>query len=60
VPRVSLFVLTTDAGLSAGLSEPKTASGRSWPPARRWDRACNILFALEAELEATLLELMDD
>jgi hypothetical protein len=52
-------VLITDAGLTAGLSEPKTASQGDWPQVHRWDRACNILLALEAELEATLLELMD-
>jgi hypothetical protein len=59
VAETSLFVLTTDAGLSAVLGEPKTASHGGWPAVRRWDRACNILLALEAELEATLLELMD-
>jgi hypothetical protein len=59
VEEVSLFVLTTDAGLTTALSEPKTRSGGNWPPVRRWDRACNVLLALEAELEATLLELMD-
>jgi hypothetical protein len=59
VEELSLFVLSVDAGLATGLSEPKTASGGEWPPFRRWDRAANILLALEAELEATLLELMD-
>jgi hypothetical protein len=59
IQEVTLFVLSTDAGLGAGLSGPKTASRRSWPPTQRWDRAANLLLALEAELEATLLELMD-
>jgi hypothetical protein len=57
--EVTIFVATTDAGLSAGLGEPKTASQGSWPPFERWDRAVNILLALEAELEARVLELMD-
>ena len=59
VEELSLFVLSVDAGLATGLSEPKTASGGSWPPFSRWDRAANILLALEAELKAALLELMD-
>ena len=58
VTEVSLFV-STGAGLSTGLDGPETASSGSWPPVQRWDRACNILLALEAELEASLLELMD-
>ena len=57
VTEVSLFV-PTGAGLSAGLDGPETASSGGWPPVQRWDRACNILLALEAELEASLLELM--
>ena len=60
VDVISLFVVTTDAGLAAGLSEPKTASSEDWPPIQRWDRAASILCALEAELEASLLALMDD
>jgi hypothetical protein len=59
VQDVTLFVLSTDAGLAAGLSGPKTASQGTWPPTQRWDRAANLLLALEAELEATLLELME-
>ena len=59
VEEISLFVFSIDAGLSTGLSEPKTPSGEGWPPIERWDRAANVLLALEAELEATLLELMD-
>ncbi len=55
VTEVSLFVLADGSGLGG----PETASSGSWPPVRRWDRACNILLALEAELEASLLELMD-
>jgi hypothetical protein len=59
VQEVTLFVLSTDAGLDAGFSEPKTASQGIWPPTQRWDGAANLLLALEAELEATLLDLMD-
>jgi hypothetical protein len=59
IEEVSVLVVMTDAGLSTGLSEPKTASSRKWPPFKRWDRAANILIAVEAELEATLLELME-
>jgi hypothetical protein len=59
VEETTLFVLSSDAGLSVGLSEPKTASQGGWPAVDRWDRAVNILLALEAELEANLLELMD-
>jgi len=59
VEELSLFVLSVDAGLATGLSDPKTASAGNWPPFRRWDRAANILLALEAELEATLLDLME-
>jgi hypothetical protein len=58
IEETSLFVMSTDHGLTAGLSEPKTASQGNWPPTQRWDRAANLLLALEAELEATLLELM--
>jgi hypothetical protein len=56
--ELSLFVLATDAGLTAYLSEPRTASQGGWPPVTRWDRAANLLLALEAELEASMLELM--
>jgi hypothetical protein len=59
VEELSIFVATTDAGLATGLSEPKTASQGGWPPFTRWDRAVNVLLALEAELEASLLELME-
>jgi hypothetical protein len=59
VEEISIFVATTDAGLATMLSEPKTASLGGWPAFERWDRAVNILIALEAELEASLLELMD-
>jgi hypothetical protein len=59
VEAVMLFVVTTDPGLAAGLSEPKTESAGGWPAVERWDRAVSLLFALEAELEASLLELMD-
>ena len=58
VAEISLFVMSTDAGLAPGLSEPKTRSAGGWPPIERWDRAANVLRALEAELEASLLELM--
>jgi hypothetical protein len=57
---ISLFVVTTDPGLAAGLSEPKTESSGGWPTVHRWDRAVSLLFALEAELEASLLALMDE
>jgi hypothetical protein len=59
IEELSLFVLATDAGLATGLSDPKTESSGNWPPVKRWDRAATLLLALEAELEATLLELMD-
>ena len=59
VEEISLFVFSIDAGLATGLSEPKTPSVEGWPPIERWDRAANVLLALEAELEASLLELMD-
>lgn len=59
VTETSLLVMSTDAGLAPGLSEPKTRSAGGWPPIERWDRAANVLHALEAELEASLLELMD-
>jgi hypothetical protein len=59
VTEISIFVAETDPGLATGLSEPRTASQGGWPPFERWDRAVNILLALEAELEASLLELMD-
>jgi hypothetical protein len=59
VEEISFFVFSIDAGLSAGLSEPKTPSSEGWPPIERWDRAANVLLALEAELEASLLVLMD-
>jgi hypothetical protein len=59
VDETTLFVLSTDAGLGAGLGDPKSATRGGWPPTQRWDRAANLLIALEAELEATLLELMD-
>jgi hypothetical protein len=58
VEAVSLFVLSSDAGLAASLSGPKTALAGEWPPVKRWDRMANILIALEAELEASLLRLM--
>lgn len=60
VEAISLFVVTTDPGLAAGLSEPKSESRGGWPTVQRWDRAVSLLFALEAELEASLLELMDE
>jgi hypothetical protein len=58
VEEVSLFVVSTEPGLAQGLSDPKTRSGEGWPPVTRWDRAANLLLAVEAELEASLLELM--
>jgi len=59
IEEITLFVLSTDAGLTPCLSEPKTPSRGAWPPLERWDRAANLLNALKAELEVTLLELMD-
>jgi hypothetical protein len=59
VEELSLFVFSTDVGLAASLSGPKTALDDEWPPVKRWDRMASILIALEAELEASLLRLMD-
>jgi hypothetical protein len=59
VEEITLFVLSTEAGLTSTLSEPQTASQGVWPPLQRWDRAANVLNALAAELEATRLEFMD-
>lgn len=59
VEEIALFVLSTEPGLTSVLSEPQMASQGAWPPLQRWDRAANVLNALAAELEATLLEFMD-
>jgi hypothetical protein len=58
VAEVTLFVVTTDPGLTATLSGPHAASEKTWPALQRWDRAANVLNALEAELQATLLQTM--
>ena len=44
---------------SHGPQRAEDALREGWPPIERWDRAANVLRALEAELEASLLELMD-
>ena len=59
VDELSIFVAATDTGLAIGLDGPKSPSRGGWPPFERWERAVNILLALEAELEASLLDLMD-
>lgn len=56
VDELSLFVV---AAGDAGQTAQQTASKGNWPPVYRLDRTAAALTALERELEASLLALMD-
>jgi hypothetical protein len=61
VEELSLFVASADheATRGAGDLEQQTASRGGWPRLDRLDRTAQTLTALERELEASLLALMD-